>query len=29
MKLAAVWPAGGNSGKRICVWTDPGRYENA
>ena len=29
MRLAAVWPAGGNSDKRLCVWTDPGRYESS
>lgn len=29
MRLAAVWPAGGSSDKRLCVWTDPGRYESS
>ncbi len=29
MKLAVVWSAGGNSSKRLCVWTDPGRYESS
>lgn len=29
MQLASVWPAGGDSGKRLCVWTDPGRYEKS
>lgn len=29
MRLAQVWPAGGNSSKRLCVWTDPGRYESS
>ncbi|MCW3158041.1 hypothetical protein [Micropruina sonneratiae] len=29
MRLVAVWPAGGNSDDRICVWTDPGRYESS
>ena len=28
-RLAAVWPRGGNSDDRICVWIDPVRSEQS
>jgi len=28
-RLAAVWPRGGNSEDRICVWIDPVRSDRS